>query len=122
MRNSAWEKRTYSFNWLARYASQFAHYRSVFEWLKAIGVVPNDVESVRPSQVKLGLDPEAIEGGYLASAAYEWDSWGASSPTDFIMALECELSGSEQRDAIASILLALGRNTEVTSGPAVSAA
>jgi hypothetical protein len=120
-----WMARTFTFSWLARYAAEFAHYRSTFEWLKAIGVVPNDVESMRTSQVqvKLDLDPERIEAGYLAAVAYEWDSWGESSPTDLIFALECELKDSPQRDAVATILLALGRAaSEDRDGLAVAAA
>jgi hypothetical protein len=89
---------------------QFARIQGIVPWLKAIGVIPNDVTSVKPSQVKLELDPKAINGGYLASVAYEWDSWGESTPPDFIRALRCELKGSPERDTIANALLSLGRS------------
>jgi hypothetical protein len=62
-------------------------------------------------KVKLGYDPEAVPAGYLASAAYGWDTWGPSEPEDFINAIECELV-PERRDFIAQLLTALGRSTE----------
>ena len=92
----AWTKRTYSFDWLKDYARQFKQYTSIFEWLKVIGVIPNDVNSARVTQVRANLDPLSIEGGYLASCAYEWDSWGKSHPIDFMNALEYELVGAPE--------------------------
>ena len=110
MSKPEWTKRTYEFQWLERYAELLPRTHGIVKWLKYIGVIPNDVVHVRPSQVKLELDPKAINGGYLASVAFEWDSWGDSTPPDFIRALRCELSGSSNRDAISNTLLALGRS------------
>lgn len=122
--NSDWTKKTYDFNWLARKAAEYAPVMWTVDWLKAIGVIPTDVDAMKVSQVRLELDPDAIEAGYLASVAFEWDSWGPSSPTDLMFALECELKGSPQRDAISDTLLALGRaaTEDVNAGLALSAA
>jgi hypothetical protein len=62
-------------------------------------------------KVRLGFDIEAVPAGYLASAAYEWDTWGPSQPEDFINAIEAELL-PEKRDFIAKLLTALGRSTD----------
>lgn len=106
-----WMSRTYEFSELERYARQFSRMYGIVRWLRAIGVIPNDVALVKPTQVRLELDPAAIEGGYLASVAFEWDSWGDSTPPDFIKALRCELRGAPERDGIAKTLFALGRAT-----------
>jgi hypothetical protein len=63
-------------------------------------------------KVRLTFDPEAIPAGYIASAAYEWDSWGDSEPEDFVLAIEAELH-PEKRDFIARLLTELGRSTEI---------
>lgn len=104
-----WTERTYEFSELERYAKEFSRVHGIVRWLRYIGVIPNDVAMVRASQVKLQLDPKAIAGGYLASVAFEWDSWGDSTPPDFIRALRCELAGAPERDTIANTLVALGR-------------
>ena len=83
----------------------------IFEFLHNIGVVPWGVKSVAASKVLTGLDPDAVPSGYLASAAYEWDSWGPSQPIDFIRALEAELH-PEKRDFIAALLTTLGRSIQ----------
>jgi hypothetical protein len=62
-------------------------------------------------KVRLGFDAEAVPAGYLASAAYEWDTWGESQPEDFIDAIEAELL-PEKRDFIAKLLTALGRSVD----------
>lgn len=79
-----------------------------FAFLKNTGVVPWDIESMPRDRVRFNFDPEKVPAGYLASAAYEWDSWGFSYPTEFIAAIEAELR-PEKRDFIASLLTALGR-------------
>ena len=83
----------------------------VFWFLKNIGVVPWGVKSVAATKVLTGLNPDAIPAGYLASAAFEWDSWGPSQPIDFIRALEAELH-PEKRDFIAALLTTLGRSIQ----------
>ena len=105
-----WMTRTYEFSQLERWAGQFKNMHGIVRWLRAIGVIPNDVAMVKPAQVRLELDPGSIEGGYLAAVAFEWDTWGDSTPPDFIRALRCELSGAPERDSIARTLLALGRS------------
>lgn len=79
-----------------------------FEFLREVGAVPEDVRSIASEKVRLSLDPEAVPAGYLAAAAYEWDTWGPSHPSDFIEAMENELL-PHRRDYIASLLTELGR-------------
>jgi hypothetical protein len=81
-----------------------------FDFLKEVGVVPLDVMSMPAEKVKLMLDRSAIPAGYLASAAYEWDTWGPSHPSDFVDAIDSELDPS-RRDLIASVLTSLGRTS-----------
>lgn len=83
----------------------------VFGFLQNIGVVPWGVKSMPQAKIRLNIDPEEVPVGYLASAAYEWDSWGPSQPTDFINALECELLPAK-RDFIVSLMSALGKTAE----------
>lgn len=114
--NSDWEKKRYRFAVLERIAQMTGPYTSIVAWLKDLYIIPREVESMRVAQVKLDLDPLNIEAGYLAAVAFEWDSWGASHPEDFIDALRCELRGSGERDTVSAILLALGRvSTEGTN-------
>ena len=80
----------------------------VFAFLQNIGVVPWHVKTAPAQKVLLGLDISNIPAGYLASAAYEWDTWGPSQPRDFVRALEAELH-PEKRDFIAALLTTLGR-------------
>jgi hypothetical protein len=80
-----------------------------FEFLKEVGVVPANVMSMPAEKVKLTLDRKAIPAGYLASAAYEWDTWGPSHPSDFVDAINTELDPAK-RDLIGSVLTELGRS------------
>lgn len=80
-----------------------------FQFLKEIGAVPANVLSMPSEKVKLTIDPKAVPAGYLASAAYEWDTWGPSHPSDFVDAIFIELN-PEQRDFVASVLTELGRS------------
>lgn len=112
MPNSDWTKQTYRFRWLESKASEYDWMTSVVDWFKGIGLIPASVTYRKPENVRLGLDPERIEAGYLAACAYEWDSWGPSSPVDFVNAIRCELRGTEQRDLIAGLLTLLGREQE----------
>jgi hypothetical protein len=80
-----------------------------FEFLKEIGAVPAYVTTMPNEKVRLGLNPGHIPAGYLASAAYEWDTWGPSHPTDFVDMLEAELN-PEKREFISTLLTSLGRS------------
>lgn len=80
-----------------------------FDFLKEVGVVPGAVKSMAAAKVRLNIASSAVPAGYLASAAYEWDTWGRSHPSDFIDALEAELN-PEKREFIASLLTSLGRS------------
>jgi hypothetical protein len=103
-----WTQKTYSLAYL-RSKETFGTFRSVFPWLKGIGIVPLDVSSMRDAQVKLALDDKNIEAGYLAASAYEWDSWGASRPSEFLDALDLETAGTTRKDVIVETLTMLGR-------------
>lgn len=80
-----------------------------FDFLKEVGAVPAHVMSMPVEKVKLTLDRKAIPAGYLASAAYEWDQWGPSHPSDFVDAINTELD-PQKRDLIGSVLTELGRS------------
>jgi len=95
---------------LRRLARPHSDMTSVFEWLKAVGLVHQSVTRMPIRQV-VELDPECIDVKYLASAAYEWDSWGPTGPDDFIKALSAECKGAK-RDLILETLMALGRQME----------
>jgi hypothetical protein len=40
---------------------------------------------------RLNLQPDHIPAGYLAEVAYEWDTWGESTPPEFIEAFSAEV-------------------------------
>lgn len=102
-----WEARLLSIGWLKRQAYGRDD-TTAFGWLKSIGVVPEDVATRRTVLPVLDLDPNAVKAGYLASCAFEWDSWGTSRPEDFINAMEAETAGNERRDVVAGLLTQLG--------------
>lgn len=82
-----------------------------FDFLKEVGVVPEFVSSTAAAKVRLNISTSAIPAGYIASAAYEWDTWGRSHPSDFIDALEAELN-PEKREFISTLLTSLGRSVQ----------
>ena len=107
MSTENWVNVSFSLTRLAELAKNSGR-NSAFEFLKDMGVVPEDVKSVSPVNVKTSFNPREVPAGYLASAAYEWDSWGPSDPTDFIEVMQDELN-PEKREYIANLLTALGR-------------
>lgn len=112
MTSQNWQDRLVSLDDLQREADNLEPWDyGIFTFLKNVGSVPFDVMSVAASQVRLTIDRTAIPAGYLASAAYEWDSWGPSQPSDFINAIEAELDPT-RRDIVAQVLTSLGRSTE----------
>lgn len=110
-----WTKGIYSMDWLIDKALTVPEcYRgTVFDWLKVIGVVPHDIEKVRPVLALIDTDGTKMRAGYLAASAYEWDGWGESQPIDFVKAIRLETKGYAGRDVIAETLTALGRSTEM---------
>jgi len=80
----------------------------VFSFLKNIGVVPWEVNYMPTRKVRFSLDPNYIPADYLASAAYEWDTWGESQPLDFVEAIEAEID-PKSRDYVSAFLELLGR-------------
>ena len=114
MRKQDWKSETYSLAWLREQQGSFTRASltsPIFDWLKAIGAVPQDqpVLSWGHNQNTPLLNPDSIRIGYLAMVACEWDSWGPSTPTEFLDAMELETEGHERRDTIAETLTALGR-------------
>lgn len=101
-------------NDLRRSAFEHRGMTSAFEWLKVIGLVPQDTDRMRVRQVLTDLDPENVSVEYLAAAAFEWDSWGPASPVDFVKAIGAEARGA-QRDLITETLVALGRFSAVAA-------
>lgn len=89
--------------------SAFEHrsMNSSFEWLKRIGLVPQDVKRMDQRQVLTDLDPNNISVAYIAASAYEFDQWGENSPVDFINAIAPEARGAK-RDIIVETLMTLG--------------
>ena len=73
-------------------------------------MVPSEVLTMPREKVKLAVSPDAIPTGYLASVAYEWDTWGASYPIEFVDALAAELD-PKRREFISTLLTTLGRTT-----------
>lgn len=114
MRKQDWHSRTFALSWLRERQNvkvPGARDFEVFEWLQAIGVVPADVDTVKYGRVNpiLNLNANAIGAFYLAAVAFEWDTWGPSTPTEFLDALQMETAGNNRRDTVAETLSALGR-------------
>ena len=105
-----WKTQTYALSWLRKQASDHAHLRSAEAFLRAIGVVPEDVDRLyqRNVEISTSLPKAAIPAKYLATMAHEWDNMGPSSPVDYIHALSFECAGTQQRDVVAETLAALG--------------
>ena len=109
MISKTWEQHSVSLTDLRREAENlepWAH--GVYAFLQNVGVVPWSVQTMPKTQVRFDIDASSVPAGYLASAAYEWDTWGPSQPTDFIEAIAVELD-PVRRDFTASLLTALGR-------------
>jgi hypothetical protein len=105
--------RTYGYHWLRKQAADHPHLTSAMEFLKVVGVVPQDEEFTGRNWLpRTNLDPNAISARYLAEFANDWDELGESSPGYFIEALEFECAGSEKRDVVAETLMALGEQAE----------
>lgn len=110
MKNSDWEKRTFSLHRLLGVSDHVLgpENASAYGFLQDCGVVPASVRSAPRTVVRHDFDVLAVPAWYLASAAWEWDSWGASHPSEFIEAIMTELD-PVSRDFVASLLTSLGR-------------
>ena len=108
--NSAWMQKRYSFSELWQFAKVRKNDTRAVDFLKAIQVVPYDVERIpAPDYVNTNLDPTSIPAGYLAALAYEWDKDGASTAVEFMDSLRPELRGSPERDAVREQLEVAGK-------------
>ena len=107
---SEWKTETYGIAWLKKQAYDHRHLQSAEAFLRDIGVVPADVDKLydRTVVISTSLPKAAIPARYIATMASEWDSWGPSSPVEFINALACECAGTNQRDVVAETLASLG--------------
>jgi len=79
----------------------------VYLWLIKVGYLPDDHVVTRRAVVRLGGDPEGLDADYVGAVAKEWDSWGPSTPIEFVEAMEAEYG--ERYDAISAMLTELGR-------------
>ena len=124
MKKQDWTSETFSLAWLRERRFDFDPLSEspVFEWLKSIGAVPASVHATghaliedghasrySQNQPVLNLDGDAIPARYLALTAGEWDTWGKSTPTQFLDAIELETAGHTKRDTVYETLWALGR-------------
>lgn len=111
MTDSKWADTPIDLDTLSRLAEQpgWGVTFPAFDFLKEVQAIPSSVMTMPAEKVKLGLDIHAVPAGYLASAAYEWDQWGPSHPSDFVDALRVELDPTK-RDFVASVLTELGRS------------
>lgn len=107
---AGWQVRKLSLGWLKKQAFDHRDRRGIFDWLQAIGVVPEDVRSMQSAPVRTNLQADTIPAGYLASVAWEWDTWGPSNPIEFCRAIEMETNGNSGNDFVASLLRVLGRD------------
>jgi len=103
------------FEMLDRFADTL-HDGSIFLWLRTIGVVPEDVYFASPPRSYRSMRRDSINVGYLAGIAYEWDTWGKSTPREFVDAIECELEDSPKKDIISETLAFLGREVGLRKG------
>jgi hypothetical protein len=83
---------------------------SIVAWLKALDIIPQDVQRMSIEDPIVGLNPDRVPVRYLGSVAFEWDSWGPSTPTQFLDALVAETAGTRQRDIIVATLTSLGQS------------
>lgn len=111
MTSQNWQDRSVSLNRLAALAAPWSHDIGAFEFLHQAGIVPHEVKSAPAVKVRLSIDPDFVPAGYLASAAYEWDTWGTSHPEDFVEAMKAELN-PDRRSFISAILTSLGRSVQ----------
>lgn len=101
-----WESDTVDMFELQYWAEQIEDKIPAFTFLQGVGIVPETVSYMPKTDVRLGYEPTKVPAGYLAKAAYEWDQWGSSHPTDFVAAILAECRGAT-RDNILETLAAL---------------
>lgn len=103
-----WENQTIALATLRDFSAEWTVPISALEWLKKVGLIPQDVEwTRRNANPKTNMDANRIPLVYLAECAIEWDLDGLTLPSDFVDAISYETTGA-RRDNIASILGSLG--------------
>jgi hypothetical protein len=108
---TSWRDKTYTLAYLRRSASINRHHTGALPWLQQIGVLPS-TETRYPTKcwrIKTDLNPAVIPAEYIVASAAEWDSWGPSTPLDFMRAIEAECAGEDTHDLISGVLTTLGR-------------
>lgn len=105
-----WKDQPYSLDWLYNHIFSYDRPMKIIDWLRIIGVIPNDVIwTRRNSLTKTSLDANAIKGGYLAELAYEWDEDGETTIKEFLESLEYEVAGHPKNRNVAEVMGELGR-------------
>lgn len=103
-----WKDKTWAYNWLKSMANN--NRMSIVEWLRSIGVIPEDVRWKRaPMSVYNGLDPNGISAKALAELAYEFDKEGEATPREYMTWLEYEIKGHPRREQFMAVLSTLGK-------------
>lgn len=106
-----WKDQPYSVDWLYNHVFEYDRPMKIMDWLRIIGVVPNDAVFTRKNSLtKTALDPLAIKGSYLAELANDWDADGESTIREFLESLEFEIAGSAKNRNVAEVLGDLGRD------------
>lgn len=114
-----WMKQTYRLDWLIDRARICVALDGALDFLMVNGIVPRGGDALlKPMTPRTEMDPRYIPADYLASVAAEWDSWGPSSPVEFINALACEVRGA-RRDIIVEALNAI-RGVSVEPTPTLA--
>lgn len=94
---------------------------SIVEWLKSVGVIPVEVNWRRaPMSIYNGLDPNGIQAKALAELAYEFDTIGIASPSEYMKWLSFEIKGSPLREQFMAVLSTLGKRGRKTTGMEVA--
>lgn len=105
-----WQERIYSLDWLYNHIFDYDRPMLIMDWLRIIGVVPNDAHFTRKNSLtKTALDPFALKGGYLAELANDWDVDGETTVREFLDSIEYEIAGSPKNRNVAGVLGDLGR-------------
>lgn len=107
-----WQKQTTTFDHLKKKSKGFPAAMSMLTWLRLIGVIPLTVEWRRGNRLpNTNLNPDAIQAGYLAELAVDWDKDGRTTPADFLEALSFEISGTRNKQELNKVLSELAEGS-----------
>jgi len=101
--SSNWASVTFTYDFLKSKAGTMQ--MDLIKWLKDIGVVPAPVSKLNAPKVIRKLSKDAIPAGYVASMAYEWESYGGgATPEQFIKALAFDIKDSQESRVVEEVL------------------